>query len=65
MICPYCGNEMQRGEIFGDARGGMHFRQAGKKLGFFDMLAGVGRLTAARGWAQNVIPPISARIARR
>ena len=56
MLCPYCQNEMQAGEIIGDARGGMHFKIAGKKLGFFDMLAGVGQITAAKGWARNVIP---------
>ena len=56
MLCPYCNNEMQHGEIFGDARGGMRFREDGKKLGFFEMLAGAGRITAVKGWAQNIIP---------
>ena len=50
MLCPYCSNEMQHGEIFGDARGGMRFREDGKKLGFFEMLAGAGRITAVKGW---------------
>lgn len=57
MLCPYCQNEMQRGEIIADPRGGMFFRQEGKKLGFWDSLAGVGRIEAAKGgWSKLKLP---------
>lgn len=58
MKCPYCDQEMQQGEILADPRGGMVFQQEGQKIGFFDGLAGVGRIEAARGsgWTKTRIP---------
>lgn len=58
MKCPYCDQEMQQGEILADPRGGMVFQQEGQKIGFFDGLAGVGRIEAARGsgWTKIRIP---------
>ncbi len=44
MNCPYCGEEMKHGQIFCDGRSGIHFQQEGKKLTFWDQLAGVGKV---------------------
>ena len=48
MICPYCNGELREGEISCDSRSGVIWRENGKKLSFFDRLAGIGRVTAAR-----------------
>jgi len=44
MKCPYCDGEMQHGNLQMDGRSGLHFQQEGKKLTFWDQLAGVGKV---------------------
>lgn len=48
MICPWCGREMQVGELTCDGRRNLRFHPEGVKLTFGDMLCGIGLLTAAR-----------------
>lgn len=45
MKCPYCEGEMLHGHLFCDGRSGIHFQQEGKKLTFWDQLAGVGKVS--------------------
>ena len=57
MLCPYCSNEMQHGDITADPRGGMYFQPEGVKRSIGDMLCGVGRIMAARGtWGKMMLP---------
>lgn len=44
MKCPYCEGEMLHGHLLCDGRSGIHFQQEGKKLTFWDQLAGVGKV---------------------
>ena len=56
MICPYCKNEMQHGEITVDRRSPIIFRQEGVKRTLGDMFWGVGRVQAGlgNGWKQGI-----------
>ena len=58
MICPWCENEMQFGDILCDGRSKVVFRPEGTKRTFWDYLSGIGDLTAARirCWASAKIP---------
>ena len=48
MTCPYCGKEMIRGTMSGDARHGLHWKEGAKKTGFVDDLRGSHTVTAAK-----------------
>ena len=56
MLCPYCNNEMQHGNITADPRSGMYFLKEGQKRSIGDMLCGIGRIQAADGgwWKQRL-----------
>lgn len=56
MKCPYCEGEMLHGHLFCDGRSGIHFQQEGKKLTFWDQLAGVGKVITKgrRSWAIQI-----------
>lgn len=57
MLCPYCNNEMQHGDITADPRGGMFFLKEGEKRSIGDALGGVGRIEAAKGgWSKLKLP---------
>lgn len=57
MICPWCENEMQFGEILCDGRSKVLFQPEGTKRTFLDYLSGIGELTAAHmHWARAKIP---------
>ena len=48
MLCPYCGKEMTPGNLTGDPRCPVRFRQEGQKLTFGDALCGIGSVEAAQ-----------------
>lgn len=56
MKCPYCDGEMLHGNLQMDGRSGIHFQQEGKKLTFWDQLAGVGKVITKgrRLWAIQI-----------
>lgn len=57
MLCPYCSNEMQHGELNYDRRSPIYFRVEGQKLSFFDQLAGTGLVEASKGtWMARPLP---------
>ena len=57
MLCPYCQNEMQHGELSYDRRSPMYFQADGQKLSFFDQLAGTGLVEASKGtWMARPLP---------
>ena len=47
MICPYCGNEMKKGVLAGSVRS-LAWKEGDKGPGAIDMIAGIGRLSAAK-----------------
>ncbi len=49
MLCPYCNAEMTDGNISCDGRSSLIFSPGDKRMPFFDMIGGTGRLTAAQG----------------
>ena len=49
MLCPYCNNEMQHGELMYDHRSPMYFQVDGQKLGFFYQFVGTGLVEASKG----------------
>ena len=65
MLCPYCNNEMQHGEIFGDARGGMRFREDGKKLGFLKCLLVLAASQQSKAGRKTSFPPTSVASVRK
>ncbi len=48
MICPYCNNEMIDGNISCDGRSSLIFSPGDKRMPFFELIGGTGRLTAAQ-----------------
>ena len=48
MICPFCGNEMQKGVLSGDGRSQVTWKQGDRKAGIMDRIAGTGIVTAAK-----------------
>ena len=56
VLCPYCQNEMQHGEITVDRRSPVFFRKEGVKRTLSDMFWGVGRIQAGleNGWNQGI-----------
>lgn len=49
MLCPYCNKEMTDGNLSCDGRSGLIFSPGDKRMPFFDMIGGTGKLTAAYG----------------
>ena len=49
MLCPYCSKEMIDGNISCDGRSSLIFSPGDKRMPFFEMIGGTGRLTAANG----------------
>lgn len=57
MVCPWCGKEMQWGELRAGVRTAMQFRPKDAKYGFWENLAGVGALKGASDvWGNTRIP---------
>ena len=48
MLCPYCNQEMTDGNLSGDGRSPLIFSPGDKRLPFFELIGGTGKLTAAR-----------------
>lgn len=48
MLCPWCSKEMTDGNLSGDGRSPLIFSPGDKRLPFFEMIGGTGRLTAAK-----------------
>ena len=48
MLCPYCNQEMTDGNLSGDGRSSLIFSPGDKRLPFFELIGGTGRLTAAQ-----------------
>ena len=48
MLCPYCNKEMTDGNLSGDGRSPLIFSPGDKRLPFFEMIGGTGKLTAAK-----------------
>ncbi len=46
MICPYCNNEMLEGNLNGDGRGGVHWKEGTRHSSVIDKICGTGELTA-------------------
>lgn len=55
MRCPYCSKEMTDGNLSGDGRSPLIFSPGDKRMPFFEMIGGTGRLTAANGGAWSGI----------
>ena len=51
MLCPYCNKEMIDGNLSCDGRSSLIFSPGDKRMSFFDLIGGSGRLTAANGGA--------------
>ena len=49
MLCPYCNAEMTDGNLSCDGRSSLIFSPGDKRMPFFEMIGGTGRLTAALG----------------
>ena len=49
MLCSYCNNEMMDGNISCDGRSSLIFSPGDKRMPFFELIGGTGRLTAAQG----------------
>ena len=47
MICPYCSNEMIAGNLNGDGRGGVYWKEGARHSSVLDKICGKGKLTAA------------------
>ena len=57
MNCPWCGREMQVGEIQGDGRRCVRFYPEGVKYTMGDILCGIGRLLAVKNkWSVFHLP---------
>lgn len=48
MLCPYCNKEMLDGNLSCDARTSLIFSPGDKRMPFFEMIGGTGKLTAAK-----------------
>ena len=48
MRCPCCNQEMTNGNLSGDGRSPLIFSPGDKRMPFFEMIGGTGKLTAAR-----------------
>lgn len=47
MLCPYCNAEMTDGILSCDGCSSLVFSPGDKRMPFFEMIGGTGRLTAA------------------
>ena len=48
MICPFCGNEMDKGILSGDGRSLVVWKKGSKKTSAMDKIVGAGTVTAAK-----------------
>ncbi|WP_026508239.1 PF20097 family protein [Butyrivibrio sp. MC2013] len=48
MKCPFCGNELKKGILYGDGRSKVHWNEGDNKLPMLEELAGKGTLSAAK-----------------
>ena len=64
MLCPYCNKEMIDGNLSCDGRSSLIFSPGDKRMPFFEMIGGTGRLTAANGGAWAGMEFVTERLLR-
>ena len=64
MLCPYCNKEMTDGNLSGDGRSPLIFSPGDKRLPFFEMIGGTGKLTAAKSTFWNAGSRVKANFCR-
>lgn len=64
MNCPYCNQEMMDGNLSGDGRSPLIFSPGDKRMPFFEMIGGTGRLTAAKDTFWTAASSVKARFCK-